>query len=203
MRGKSTPPNKKDVSFIEIPVRSFNPQLSHYRREHAPNRLYLPQDLSIKFMHSDYNSKNPNKMVSYELYRKKVNDLNISFAEPELDMCDKCAFYEVSKEDSAKEEWKLHLELARKSCLKYRADFSTSWPKNTLAFAVDMQKVLLLPYIENLKSSFFTSRLVIFNETFAQLGIQKEKQNQMVIWNESVARRKKEDVASAFHYLVR
>ena len=112
-------------------------------------------------------------------------------------------FLRVFKEDSAKEEWKLHLELARKSRLKYQADSSTSWPKNTLAFAIDMQKVLLPPYIENLKSCFFTSRLVIFNETFAQPGIQKEKQNPIVIRDESVAGRKKEDVASAFPYVIK
>ena len=45
MRRKSTPSNKKDANLLDAPIRSLNPHVSHYRREHAPNRLYLPHDI--------------------------------------------------------------------------------------------------------------------------------------------------------------
>ena len=41
MRGQSTPPNKLDDNVIISHINSFNPQISHYRREHAPLRRYL------------------------------------------------------------------------------------------------------------------------------------------------------------------
>ena len=40
-------------------INSFNPQISHYNRNHAPNPKYLPPELSVKYMWDDYvsNSK--------------------------------------------------------------------------------------------------------------------------------------------------
>ena len=48
----------------------------------------------------------------------------------------------------------------------------------------------------------FTTRLVTFNETFARMGKDKTKKHTLVVWNESAAGRKKEDIASAFAYIV-
>ena len=46
-RGKSVPPNKIDRDVIKNHINSYNPVVSHYRREHAPNRRYLDSDLTI------------------------------------------------------------------------------------------------------------------------------------------------------------
>jgi len=35
-------------------IESFNPTISHYRREHAPNVRYLPSDVTIIFMHQNF-----------------------------------------------------------------------------------------------------------------------------------------------------
>ena len=202
-RGKATPPNKKDHEVIEDHIRLFNPQVSHYRREHAPNRLYLESSLSVTFMHSDYCARNPDRTVSYEVYRQAVKRMNISFSEPAADQCDDCAYYEQLDENSFKEqEWKDHLEMAKKARQQYRNDSAMQWPADTAVFAADLQKVLLLPYLHDLKVCVFTSRLVTFNETFARMGKDKTGRNILVVWNESVAGRKKEDVASAFAYVV-
>nr|CAI5819387.1 unnamed protein product [Callosobruchus analis] len=52
-RGLYAPINK----IVETPIRnhinSFNPKAPHYRRSHAPNRKYLPADLSITQMYED------------------------------------------------------------------------------------------------------------------------------------------------------
>lgn len=41
----------------------------------------------------------------------------------------------------------------------------------TRVYSMDLQKVLLLPILPESKTCFFTSRLVVFNETFASLKL--------------------------------
>ena len=57
MRGLNPKSHKipeEDDTFIKNHIKSFNPTLPHYRREHAPNRLYLSDEISITEMYSDY-----------------------------------------------------------------------------------------------------------------------------------------------------
>ncbi len=69
-RGKQAAVNKMDVKTLDDHIESFHPCVSHYRREHAPNRRYLPSDITIKMMHSDYPDKG--NACSYEAYRKII-----------------------------------------------------------------------------------------------------------------------------------
>lgn len=79
-RGTYERVNKIDREINKNHINSFNPCISHYRREHAPNRLYLPSDVTITMMHKQFNIKYPQFKVSFELYRTVVKDMNISFA---------------------------------------------------------------------------------------------------------------------------
>ncbi|XP_033111161.1 uncharacterized protein LOC117112195 [Anneissia japonica] len=45
--------------LINNHIKSYHPCISHYRREHAPNRLYLPPDVTITMMYEDFSEKNP------------------------------------------------------------------------------------------------------------------------------------------------
>ena len=65
---------------------------------------------------------------------------------------------------------------------------------------MDLQKVILLPNTPDTKSSFFTSRLVVFNETLAQL-----KPNALchcVLWHEAIAGCKAENVTDSILTLI-
>ena len=53
--------------MINTHILSYNPCISHYRREHAPKRLYLPHGLSVKDMHQDYLEKNAKCLMSHTL----------------------------------------------------------------------------------------------------------------------------------------
>ena len=53
-RGKHVPVNKIDLTPIYEHIESFNPTISHYRREHAPNRRYLPTDINVQMMFNDF-----------------------------------------------------------------------------------------------------------------------------------------------------
>ena len=62
-------------------------------------------------------------------------------------------------------------------------------------YAVDMQKVIILPKLTT-KEHIFTSRLVCFNETFcASTG---GTTDYTVLWHEGINGRKASDVTSAF-----
>lgn len=49
---------------------TYDPKISHYRREHAPNRLYLPSDINVTIMHEQFCTSNPDVSVSLEFYRE-------------------------------------------------------------------------------------------------------------------------------------
>ena len=51
-------------SKIQLHIESFNPAVTHYRRSHAPLRRYLPPELTIRLMFSDFKGKNPEVQCS-------------------------------------------------------------------------------------------------------------------------------------------
>lgn len=98
-RGCHVPLNKKDRNLIISHINSFNPKHSHYTREHAPHRKYLPPDLTIKFMHNNYNTQYPNSKICYEVYRHTVKKLNIGFYEPNPEKCGFCLEKEINQSE--------------------------------------------------------------------------------------------------------
>jgi len=80
--GGSTPPSKKGKYIrstllkdqITEHILSYHPQISHYRREHAPHRLYLSNELTVKIMHEDFCKKTKYKRESLILNLSKNNE---------------------------------------------------------------------------------------------------------------------------------
>lgn len=70
-RGRHKQPNYVDESVIVDHINSYNPHLSHYRREHTPRRRYLPPEITLKSMFADFMTKQP-KFCTYDKYRKVV-----------------------------------------------------------------------------------------------------------------------------------
>lgn len=93
------PFNKKDDEIIKNHIFSFQPHSSHYRRTHAPNRLYLPPEMSIRFMYNDFSSNTNNPQISYEIYWQNVKKLNISFKENQTEICGYRNNNETSKQN--------------------------------------------------------------------------------------------------------
>lgn len=208
-RGKHAPANKKTVDQKKLVIDhilSHNPSISHYRREHAPNRLYLSPELTITDMHKDFKDKYPNVSVCYETYRKVVDEMNISFAKLGEEECELCLVFNSHEHDnedvqlcSKCSSWREHNERARKARERYIADKEALADNDCPVLSTDMQKVLMLPVMPGVKSAVFTRRLVAFHQTFAPLGPRsKAKPVIGVIWHEAIAGRNAEDVASAF-----
>ena len=95
-RGKHAPAHSMkdgDLKFITDHVMKFNPCIAHYRREHAPRRLYLPPELTIREMYQDYVyecEEDSLKSFCYSVYQKRVKELNISFAKLGVEQCEDC-----------------------------------------------------------------------------------------------------------------
>ena len=77
---------------------SFNPAVSHYRREHAPQRRYLQSELCISSMYQDVNTTNPG-ICGREFYRQILKEMNVSFAKLGHEECETCLEYETQKKN--------------------------------------------------------------------------------------------------------
>ncbi|GFR65341.1 CAI-1 autoinducer sensor kinase/phosphatase CqsS [Elysia marginata] len=72
-RGRHEPKNKIDRDLITTHIKKYNPAVHHYRRKHAPNRLYLPSDITITDMHADFCTSV--QKISLETYRTQVDKI--------------------------------------------------------------------------------------------------------------------------------
>lgn len=148
---KGHPSEKKiDKDPIIAHINSFKPTISHYRREHAPNRKYLPSDINVTLMHKDYLQKNPDSPISYELYRKQVVQMNISFAALGHEECWQCESFDTHSKSANHNrknippdcpecvKWQQHHEHAIEARSAYKNDASN---KELFSFSVDLQKV--------------------------------------------------------------
>ncbi|GBP74606.1 hypothetical protein EVAR_49187_1 [Eumeta japonica] len=79
-RGRYTKTPTVDRELLKAHVESFQPRLSLYNEELVPLKKYLPNDITVKAMYNDFREKYPSIKVSYDLYRKNIKSLNISFA---------------------------------------------------------------------------------------------------------------------------
>ncbi|KAL9704061.1 hypothetical protein quinque_007579 [Culex quinquefasciatus] len=94
-------PEQKPSSLTEIvkaDILSYKPTISHYRREHAPNVLYLPSDLSCAKMYTSFNERRiaeQKDSCSYNFYYKVMARLKIRFTKLGHELCEKCRIAEV------------------------------------------------------------------------------------------------------------
>jgi hypothetical protein len=89
-RGKANALKMKEVGqqnykVVKEHIDSYHPQVSHYNIDHAPNRRYLPCDITIHQMYKDFVSKYQN--LIYETYPKVFDKENIEFSSPTQDDC--------------------------------------------------------------------------------------------------------------------
>ena len=76
-RGRHEPPHKLQVDVseaIQYHIKSYGPSISHYRREHAPNRLYLSPEINISSMFNDFKVQHPEYTIHYSTYYRAIRD---------------------------------------------------------------------------------------------------------------------------------
>ena len=222
-RGRHQSLNKVDITAeVRDHVDRYHPMKHHYRYEHAPHRMYLPSDITVREMHKNFTDSGG--QCSYETYRKIVRDMNISFTQLAGEECSKCSIQiqhlndchgvKVREPSHHIEECPQcsahlsHMGMANIARCEYRADADREWRKDELIVSADMMKITVVPILP-VKEAVFTSRLICYNETFSVLmpesktrkaerrTVQKER-SLCVLWHEAQAGRNAEDVAAAF-----
>lgn len=82
--------SKKTEECVCHHIKLFKGRTSHYSSTRT-KKIYLPEELNIKKMHTMYQTKYPNNRVSYETYRTIFNTkFNIAFGYPRSDTCSSC-----------------------------------------------------------------------------------------------------------------
>lgn len=214
-RGTNPNPKKLDDTKIIQHIHSFNPSISHYRREHAPNRKYLPSDLTVTSMYQDFCEQMKDfpdqNQISYDYYRKIVKKLNISFTKLGHEECELCEKYYIHNPDYKEKSHRNCLEckdyaqhhqryiLARQE-YKKDVDKQNEINADSAYFSADLEKVIMLPRIDEFKIVMFCPRIIVFNESFVPIGDKKNTTTKTyaAIWHESVSGRKMHDIASCF-----
>lgn len=158
-RGRQSNKWKFDESIVVEHIMGFHPQTSHYRREHAPHRLYLPSDVTISKMFNLFIQQEPLKPCSYEYYRKVVDKLKISFTKLGHEQCEDCEIINQHKHGPGVHSsncdicirHERHKNFYTQARINYEADkLIATDPKNVIVSS-DMQKVVMLPRMEQFK----------------------------------------------------
>lgn len=129
-------------------ILSYNPVVSHYRRNNAPFARYLPRTLTLNQMYSDFKKKHPDAKVSKELYRLAIKKLNISFYFPKGDKCLDCGTFEQEiikyGEGEVPEDLKaahdIHKSKATKAIQAYQEDASKENTATVRYYSMDFKK---------------------------------------------------------------
>lgn len=154
-------------------------------------------------MYKDYIEKHGEQKISYEKYRQVFEAENIGFSRPSQDergLNEKFKHHQKQLinnnlivgpphiKDSCLicDNHKIHKKNYTEARIAYTHDNTEEEEgPDVLLFAVDMQKVLIIPKMKT-KNCCFVSRLVVFNENFAAL---KTNNNVCVIWHEGISGR--------------
>lgn len=199
----------KDRELIMNHIKSFNPIISHYRREHSPRKLYLPSEITITMMHRDFKDKNKEFACSYNLYQQIVTkEMNISFTQLGNEECELCESHKLHSKllplgIQCFCGFELHHEKYSEARKLYDMQRKLSSEKVAI-FSLDLQKVIMLPRLNMFKTVMFCPRLIVFNESFVPIGGSKCNgepkfwRPEAVIWHEGIAGRLKEDIICAF-----
>jgi len=88
----------------------------------------------------------------------------------------------------------LHKTKANKANAEYKKDSQEEENYETRYYSMDLQKMILMP---NIKASYFTSRLFVFNETFATIKKGSLFNCYCVLWHKAINGRKAENITDS------
>lgn len=210
-RGKSTPShaiNEENALAINNHIKSYHPCISHYRREHAPRRLYLPHELTEKDMHSDYNITHPEQQCSYMTYTRYVTAQNIGFVKLGEEECELCMLLDQAPHELEGDTCKMDCSVCTRKALhksnyiKAREEYCKDGREvkdGNIVRSVDLQKVVMLPRLPGVKSACFTKRIIAFHLTFSPVKNHKaHSKTTSLVWHEALAGRKCEEISSLY-----
>lgn len=141
-------------------------------------------------------------------YRQKIKELKISFHMPKGDRCVECSMYEEdlkkygdanSMPEEIRTKYENHKFKTELALQKYRLDGQCKNSNRVKYVSMDLQKVIILPEMPDIKDAFFMSRLVTFNLTFAPIEKKSSDLATCVLWHEAQAGREASDIVNALY----
>lgn len=192
--------------LIRQHIKSFRARQSHYSRRDNPEKVFLPEELSVKKMHKMF-LQEIHIQVSYHVYYNIFkNDFNISFGVPRTDTCSRCdeliLKIESATDDNIKQQFitekELHLRKASKFTELRRHYKLEAKAGRCMAISFDFQQNLPLPHIRT-SDVFFKSQLWYYVFGIHDLA---DDSASMYVYTEDVAKKGSNDVTSMLlHYL--
>lgn len=194
-------------------LKKFPVKPSHYRREHAPLRLYFDSELSIKTIWEDFKINHRDFAdVSYETYRKFFATQNISFAKLGCEECETCENHnlhtkackvfpesEVKCDQCLKYSEHKERYVAARKLYQFHATLADANPEISF-YSVDSEKVIMLPRMDQFKDVIFTKRLSVYNEDFVPISsLNSAHPIVAAIWHEAIGGRKQEHIISTYY----
>jgi hypothetical protein len=215
-RGASAPGNKTDPNdklFLKKYIEAFPKYRSHYRRE-ASQKEYLGPGLNLAKMYKlyhefcEFKSRRP---VAEYVFRNVFNtEFNLGFKKPKHDTCKECD--EISSSISSAvvpNQMKLKLEKRKEihmtnvewTCREFKQDVLNAKNSNDelQCITFDLQKTLEVPSLST-SVAYYKRQLWVYN-----LCVYDEctRTPYMYIWNESVASRGAQEIASCLIYHIK
>lgn len=199
----------QDVENVRKHIQLIPRYQSHYSRKQNPRKVYLNCDLTIESLYKVYYvpwcNENGHNAVSRDKYRRIFcTEFNIGFKIPQSDTCKTCDQLTVAVENARttgndvelrkfETEHKAHLMKAEgmKNMLKDRSEESKKTPELHV-ITMDLQQALPTPML-SAGPAFYKRKLWTFN--FGIHDCSKDR-GYMFLWNESVAKRGSDEVAS-------
>lgn len=131
--------------------------------------------------------------------------MNISFAKLGHEEYERCTKFKLHNADHVKNidqscllctEWELHHEKFQKARQMYAKSVDDTkieeyHQSGTVVYAMDLQKVMMLPQMEQFKEVVFTRRIAEFNESFVPLGKKQTIEPIACLRHEGISGRKK------------
>ncbi|KAG5861367.1 hypothetical protein JTB14_027217 [Gonioctena quinquepunctata] len=119
-RNRGQPHNKIDDEVIRTHILSFNPTISHYRREHAPIRLTVVKEPNISIVELGHEEcELCEELTLHDPNHTKENSI------PDCDICSK---------------WKVHIDKATTAREKYREDAEKTEDVGKEIYYADLEK---------------------------------------------------------------
>ncbi|GFS20485.1 CAI-1 autoinducer sensor kinase/phosphatase CqsS [Elysia marginata] len=79
-------------------IETYNPTIAHYRSAHAPNRRYLPSDVTVHSMYNDFKDKS-NTDMCYSSFYKIFKTMNVSMVVLGHEECEICEAHDMHKKN--------------------------------------------------------------------------------------------------------
>lgn len=200
---------ESDITFVKDFIEKLPTYESHYKISRS-NIRYLSPFLNIKRIYREYclkcNFKSIQPLKEWKFRHVFDTEFNLSFARLKVDTCRQCDMLQTLiqsekqttvQRNTFEQQKNEHLELVQKLKNEFRETVEiASKPENkTEVYTFDLQRALEMPVVQT-SEVYYMRQLWLYN-----LGIYDEvrKIGYMYVWNEAIASRGSQEVASCLH----